>query len=63
MGHDIFAYETKQISYLRRNAFDELNDKIYLALDALDYYAGVSGDGGLNFFYKDQLEEALTRLK
>lgn len=63
MGHDIYAYPkpAKESAYLRRGAFNDDARTIYRLLDAAEYDAGVSGDGSWAIFYRDQLEQAISR--
>ena len=70
MGHDISAYRSQrdadewshEVAYLRRSAFNPLNQVIYIALDVMsdkyDLYGGVSGRGACHEFTYDDINQA-----
>ena len=77
MGHDIYAFRNKAhrdtgplgpppnygaIAYLRRTAFDDLNDTLYRALNAGKHYCGVSGCGTEQYFTREELTAAYKSL-
>jgi len=66
VGHDISGYiptdRENEIAYLRRGAFGNFNSEIYKALNCLEYYGGVSGNGGGREFSFDELIKALEYL-
>lgn len=65
MGHDISGYAqrgSKEIAYLRRSAGNPLNDAIYKALGAEQYYAGCSGNGQCVYFARPVIEAASGKL-
>ena len=65
MGHDIYAYRTPQwgdeVAYLRRGAFQDWESKnlLYFLLKAENHNAGVSGDGCWEWFYTNEIMDAL----
>ena len=62
MGHDIYAYRRDdQAAYLRRGAGYEV--ALYELLGAEEHDAGVSGDGGVESYSQEALEEALETAK
>jgi hypothetical protein len=63
MGHDTTAFrkEDDEVAYLRRSAFDERNEQIYELLDCKDCHAGVSGDGSLKEFTRDDIAAAIVK--
>lgn len=70
MGHDIYAYKSKQaelndeeeVAYLRRGAFNELHDVIYDVLECHRYNAGVSGNGDGQYFTQKEIIKAIKKL-
>lgn len=62
MGHDIYGQINKKdkssIAYLRRGAFNILNNEIYNALNAQEYNANCSGCGEGRAFTKKELLKA-----
>lgn len=52
-----------EIAYNRRGAGNIINDALYIVLDALNHYGGVSGYGTGDFFDKKQLTNALMRIQ
>lgn len=65
MGHDICGYNKagEEIAYARFNMWNENATILYRLLDALDFYAGVSGNGRSSTFSKLQIEKALKAYK
>lgn len=65
MGHDTTAFrisdDDEEVAYLRRNAFDERNKQIYNLLDCNDCYGGVSGNGSLKVFTRDDIAAAIAK--
>lgn len=68
MGHDIYGYidygkqfET-EVAYLRRSAFSTQKNEIYKALNCESCNAGVSGNGNVRVFSKQDLLSALEYL-
>ena len=63
MGHDTTAYrkEDEEVAYLRRGAFDDRNEQIYDLLDCKDCYGGVSGNGSLKEFTRDDIAAAIVK--
>lgn len=61
MGHDIWAYKiaNNKVAAYRRNAFTPNNSLIYKALNCMDLYAGVSGNGESRVFSDNQIEKAI----
>jgi len=65
MGHDITAYEVKEIAYLRRNIFcdNESKNRIYELLDANNFNMGVSGNGEFLTIYLIDIKKALVKIR
>lgn len=61
MGHDIMARnkDGDTIGYLRYSMWDTNSYEIYELLDAVDYHAGVSGNGWCTDFTTQQIEKAI----
>jgi hypothetical protein len=59
MGHDTYAYFPKEITRLRRSAFDTDKRTIYDVLKANEFYGSASGNGGYKLYYRDEINEAL----
>lgn len=61
MGHDIYGYNKKgeEVAYARFSMGNHNATILYRLLDSIDYYAGVSGNGGSTTFSIQQLEKAL----
>jgi hypothetical protein len=68
MGHDISAYanylteEETEVAYLRKNMTNPFKNEIYKALDCEACNAGVSGNGSVRVFLKQDLLSALKYL-
>ena len=52
----------KVLAELRYNAFNKRNYIIYSALDAMEHYQGVSGDGETVEYTKQDIENAIAEL-
>jgi hypothetical protein len=71
MGHDISFYRLKpeqkqseeDIGYIRFGAFNKFNSLPYVALDSMDCYGGVSGNGKERIFTKLEIETSIKRLE
>ncbi|NHC40253.1 hypothetical protein G6549_09740 [Bacillus sp. MM2020_1] len=65
MGHDILGYNNagKEIAYARFSMGNYNATILYSLLDAIKYYAGVSGSGKSSTFSKQQIEKALNAYK
>ncbi|WP_174615594.1 hypothetical protein [Virgibacillus ihumii] len=63
MGHDICSYNNvgKEIGYVRFTMGDAVAPIFYDLFDANEYYAGVSGSGGMATLTLDQVEEAMKK--
>lgn len=64
MGHDISGFNKAgtEIAYSRFSMGNSNAIILYRVFDALDYYAGVSGNGHSSTFSKQQVEKALENL-
>lgn len=62
MGHDILGYNKagEEIAYARFSMGNRNAIILYNLLDAINYYAGVSGSGRSSAFSKLQIEKALN---
>ena len=65
MGHDILGYNKagKEIAYARFSMGNYNAVVLYRLLDAIKYYAGVSGIGRSTTFSRQQIEQALNTYK
>ena len=65
MGHDILGYNKagNEIAYARFSMGNRNATILYSLLDAIKYYAGVSGSGKSSTFSKQQMEKALNAYK
>ncbi|WP_077324245.1 hypothetical protein [Virgibacillus siamensis] len=63
MGHDISSYnkEGQEVGYVRFTMGDSVAPLLYDLLDSNEYYAGVSGSGGVATLTSDQVENAMKR--
>jgi hypothetical protein len=65
MGHDIAGYNNagKEIAYARFSMGNYNATILYSLLDAIKYYAGVSGSGNSSTFSIQQIEKAMNAYK
>lgn len=65
MGHDISGYNKagEEIAYARFSMGNYNATILYSLLDAINYYAGVSGSGDSSTFSLQQIEKALNAYK
>ncbi|SOB98549.1 hypothetical protein SAMN05880501_10244 [Ureibacillus xyleni] len=65
MGHDILGFNKagEEIAYARFSMGNPNSTILYNLLNALDYYAGVSGSGDSINISTQQIEEALEAFK
>jgi len=62
MGHDIFSYDLKKVTYLRRSMWSKTIKVLYELLGAEDSFQSVSGNGDYHFIEKETFELALKQL-
>lgn len=58
MGHDTTAYNIEKVAFMRKNAFNSTNGRIYELLDCEFFNGGVSGLGYYFEFEFSQIKKA-----
>jgi hypothetical protein len=59
MGHDTYLCAVKEVAYMRKNAFNPQNGRIYEVLKCQQFNGGVSGRGHIHLLEKEDILEAL----